>query len=142
MQYATLEHTVSFTVPMQDPIPPQYFIRVVSDRWLHSESVLPISFKHLLLPQKFVPPTELLDLQPLPVSVLRNKAFESLFSSFPQFNPIQTQTFSAVYESDDNVLICAPAGSGKTVCAELAIVRLFSQNQSAKCVYIVPTQVF
>lgn len=26
------DHVVSFTVPVLDPLPPQYFIRVVSDR--------------------------------------------------------------------------------------------------------------
>ncbi|CAM9692804.1 unnamed protein product, partial [Phaeothamnion confervicola] len=35
MQYAKDEHAVSFTVPLTDPLPPQYFVRVVSDRWLH-----------------------------------------------------------------------------------------------------------
>lgn len=42
--------------------------RIVSDRWIGSETQLPVSFRHLLLPEKNVPPTELLDLQPLPVS--------------------------------------------------------------------------
>lgn len=41
--------------------------RIVSDRWIGSETQLPVSFRHLLLPEKNVPPTELLDLQPLPV---------------------------------------------------------------------------
>ena len=59
---------------------------------LGSETQLPVSFRHLILPEKFPPPTELLDLQPLPVSALRNPAFEALYSDkFPYFNPIQTQ---------------------------------------------------
>lgn len=37
---------ISFTVPMLDPLPPNYFVTVLSDRWLHSETRLPISFKH------------------------------------------------------------------------------------------------
>ena len=57
-----------------------------------SETQLPVSFRHLILPEKNPPPTELLDLQPLPVSALRNPAFESLYKDkFPYFNPIQTQ---------------------------------------------------
>jgi len=47
--------------------------------------------RQLILPEKFPPPTELLDLQPLPVSALRNKAFEALYSKYGTFNPIQTQ---------------------------------------------------
>lgn len=44
--------------------------RIVSDRWIGSETQLPVSFRHLLLPEKNVPPTELLDLQPLPVNLM------------------------------------------------------------------------
>ena len=50
------EHSVSFTVPLLDPIPPQYFIRVTSDAWLGGDTVIPVSFKHLLLPEKFAAP--------------------------------------------------------------------------------------
>ena len=57
-----------------------------------SETQLPVSFRHLILPEKFPPPTELLDLQPLPVSALREDTFEALYKdSFAFFNPIQTQ---------------------------------------------------
>ena len=91
-KYAEDEHIVNFFVPIFEPLPPQYFIRVVSDNWIASETLLPISFRHLILPEKFPPPTELLDLQPLPVSALCNQAFEELYSDrFPYFNPIQTQ---------------------------------------------------
>ena len=142
-KYAQDEHTVKFFVPIFDPLPPQYFIRVVSDRWLASEAQLPISFRHLILPEKYAPPTELLDLQPLPVSALRDPAFESLYADarFDFFNPIQTQCFNALYNTDDNVFVGAPTGSGKTICAEFAILRLFAHNRgddSAKCVYVAP----
>ena len=57
-----------------------------------SETQLPVSFHHLILPEKYPPPTELLDLQPLPVSALRNSDFEGLYQNhFKSFNPIQTQ---------------------------------------------------
>ena len=137
-QYAKDEHIVNFCVPMYDPLPPQYFIKVVSDRWLHSETVQPVSFKHLILPNKYPPSTELLDLQPLPVSVVEKiaadngKAYKKLFNDFKTFNAIQTQTFSTLFETDDSVLLCAPTGSGKTVCAEFAILRLYSNDPDAK----------
>jgi len=62
-RYAEDEHNLTFTVPIFDPLPPQYFLRVVSDRWLNCESMLPVSFRHLILPEKYPPHTELLDLQ-------------------------------------------------------------------------------
>ncbi len=136
-KYATQALHVSFAVAVQEPQPPQYFIRLIADRWLHAETVLPVSFKNLLLPQKFPPPTELLDLQPLPVSALPSN-LRPLFRSFRHFNAIQTQCFGALYESDGTALICAPTGSGKTVCAELALLRQFSVDPSSKCVYLCP----
>ena len=86
------DHTIKFFVPVFEPLPPQYFIRVFSDRWITSETVLPVSFRPLILPEKNPLLTELLDLQPLPVSALRNKQYEDLYSeTFTQFIPVQTQ---------------------------------------------------
>jgi hypothetical protein len=88
-KYVDQEHNVTITVPMLEHIPPNYLI---SDRWLHDETRLPISFKHLILPEKFPPPTPLLDLQVLPLSALHNRDFENIYSSTIQtFNKIQTQ---------------------------------------------------
>ena len=121
-----------------DPLPPAYFIRIISDRWLHSESTLPVSFQHTILPAKFPPPTELLDLQPLPVArTLQNPAFVKLFP-FSDFNPIQTQTFHELYKTDRNILICAPSGSGKLALADLAILRAIQFDLKGKYVYVAP----
>lgn len=37
-RYAEDEHNLTLTVPMYEPIPPNYYISVVSDRWLKSET--------------------------------------------------------------------------------------------------------
>ncbi|PWY99701.1 putative ATP dependent RNA helicase [Testicularia cyperi] len=130
-KYAEEEHTVSFTIPMTEPVPPNYFISVVSDRWLHSEVRLPISFKNLLLPEKFPPHTPLLDLQPQPITALSGAEAHAIYAkSFSHFNKVQTQTFHALYGSDDSVFVGAPSGSGKTVCAELALLRLWAQMRN------------
>lgn len=140
-KFAEEEHVLKMFVPIFEPLPPQYFIRVVSDRWIGSETVLPVSFRHLILPEKNMPPTELLDLQPLPITALRNEVYESLFNKTThQFNPIQTQTFNNLYNSDDNMLIGAPPSSGKRMCAEIAILRLFETNKEGRCVYVTPIQ--
>eukprot|EP00850_Spirogloea_muscicola_P009705 SM000055S18239 [mRNA] locus=s55:210526:220744:+ [translate_table: standard] len=143
MQYAEEDHHLSFTVPTYEPLPPQYFIRVVSDKWLNSETVLPVSFRHLILPEKYPPPTELLDLQPLPVTALRNPSYEVLYAKkFTHFNPIQTQVFTVLYTTDDNVLVAAPTGSGQTICAEFAILRLLQKpaEKRGHCVYVAPLE--
>lgn len=135
------EHNVTLTVPMSEPVPPNYYISVISDRWLHAETRLPISFKHLILPEKFPQPTPLLDLQPLLLPALHNKEFEAIYSSMVQtFNKIQTQVFQALYTSDDNVFIGAPTGSGKKICAEFALLRLWSKPEQKRAVCIEPYQ--
>jgi len=137
---AAQQHFVTFSVPVLDPLPPNYFVRVVSDTWLHAESCIPISFKNLILPGKLPPPTQLLDLQPLPITTLPSKQIQSLYRALniSHFNPIQSQTFHELYEKDSNALVCAPTGSGKTICAEFAILRSLSVDSSNKTVYIHP----
>lgn len=54
--------------------------------------MLEINFQGLILPQRMPPHTELLDLDPLPVSALNNPLYESMYAPrFTHFNPIQTQ---------------------------------------------------
>lgn len=48
---------MAFTVPIFEPLPSQYYIRVVSDAWLGAESLLTVSFKGLILPERHPPHT-------------------------------------------------------------------------------------
>ena len=57
----------------------------------------------------------------------RNVEFEQMYKGFRSFNPIQTQTYNVLYNSDDNVLVAAPTGSGKTVCGEFAVMRMIKE---------------
>jgi len=117
-----------FTIPIFEPLPTQYYIRTISDRykkfhkclvkllvislfyrWLGSETYCALSFKHLILPERHPPHTALLDLEPLPVTALKRPDFQSLYS-FGYFNPIQTQIFHTLYHTDYNVLLGAPTG--------------------------------
>ena len=52
-----VEQHVSFMVPLFDPLHPQYFVKLLSDRWLQSEHTIPISFRNLVLPDKYAAPT-------------------------------------------------------------------------------------
>ncbi|KAH8837569.1 hypothetical protein MCOR27_001688 [Pyricularia oryzae] len=134
------EHIVEFTVPITEPMPPNYFISVVSDRWMHSETRIAVSFQKLILPEKFPPHTELLDLQPLPVAALKTKEYQALYPHWSHFNKIQAQAFNSLYTTDQNVLLGAPTGSGKTVAAEFSLMRLWSKPEAGRAVYIAPFQ--
>ncbi|KAL3438665.1 Sec63 Brl domain-containing protein [Aspergillus tetrazonus] len=134
------EHLVEFTVPITEPMPPNYFISLVSDRWMHSETRIAVSFQKLILPERFPPHTPLLDMQRAPVKALKRDEYQRLYPDWEYFNKIQTQTFKTLFESDDNVFIGAPTGSGKTVCAELAILRHWAKEDSGRAVYVAPFQ--
>ncbi|KAF4324437.1 hypothetical protein G195_001421 [Phytophthora kernoviae 00238/432] len=141
-RFASQETYLSFTMPLFEPLAPLYYIKVVSDKWIHCESSLPVSFHKLILPQKNAPPTELLDLQPLFVNNIllklvdgKKKTAEAVLKSvsnirhvpnpwrFKRFNPIQTQVLPRLLESESNLFVGSPPGSGKGVLAELAIMK-------------------
>ncbi|CAK4441295.1 unnamed protein product [Aphanomyces euteiches] len=163
-RYAKEESYLSFTIPLFEPLAPLYYLRVLSDKWLHCETTLPISFQDLILPTKNAPPTELLDLQPLSVKTVIAKAcvlagikdsslvaklFDESLSNGPEawnfskFNPIQTQVMPKLVENRHaNVLVCAAPGSGKGVLADFALLTLclehFNSLDEVFCVFITP----
>ena len=130
---------LAFTIPIFEPMPPQYFLRATSETWLGCETFLELSFAGLILPQKHPPHTDLLDLDPLPRSALRDENYEELYrNKFTHFNAIQTQAFHTLFHSETNVLLGAPTGSGKTISAELSMMKVFRDHPGKKIVYIAP----
>ncbi|KKA23733.1 Pre-mRNA splicing helicase [Rasamsonia emersonii CBS 393.64] len=134
------EHLVEFTVPITEPMPPNYFISLVSDRWMHAETKIAVSFQKLILPERFPPHTPLLDMQRVPVKALKREEFQQLYPDWEYFNKVQTQVFKSLFDTNDNVFVGAPTGSGKTVCAEFALLRHWSQENRGRAVYIAPFQ--
>lgn len=133
------DHELNFTIPLSDPLPNQIYVRAVSDRWLGAETVTPVSFQHLIRPDTESVYTDLLNLQPLPVSALKNPGLEEIYAKrFQFFNPMQTQIFHTLYHTPANVLLGSPTGSGKTVAAELAMWWAFREKPGSKVVYIAP----
>ena len=133
------DHELNFTIPLSDPLPTQIYVRAVSDRWLGAETVTPVSFQHLIRPDTESIYTDLLNLQPLPISALKNSVLEEVYAKrFQFFNPMQTQVFHTLYHRPVNVLLGSPTGSGKTVAAELAMWWAFRERPGSKVVYIAP----
>lgn len=70
------------------------------------------------------------------------------FGSAKELNRIQTKCFPSAFKSDENLLICAPTGSGKTNVAMLTILREIGKHRrpetgeimldNFKIVYIAP----
>lgn len=65
----------------------------------------------------------------------------SLFS-FQLFNAVQSKCFATAFKTNENLVLSAPTGSGKTVVMELAICHLMNSvhNRDFKIVYQAPTK--
>lgn len=130
-----------FTIPLLDAshLQQQYLVHATFEYWLGTDQEVAVSCEGMLLPDRHLPNTPLLDLMPLPVTALQNDLYSAFYQPrFSHFNPIQTQIFHTLYQTDRNVLLGAPTGSGKTVAAEIAIFRVFNTQPGRKVVYIAP----
>nr|CCA21330.1 PREDICTED: similar to activating signal cointegrator 1 complex subunit 3 putative [Albugo laibachii Nc14] len=126
-----------------------YTIRVVSDHYVGMDTFCEIAYAPTRGSQSGEPQmpfTEIMELHALPIrSALAFGGFEDAFvprdNAFPIYlNSIQTQVFYALYHEDDDVLLCAPNGSGKTLCAEFAMLRALSMRTRKWMIYVTPLQ--
>lgn len=129
-------HIVNLAVPVV-PQYDMYSVRLYSDRWMGCKEDYTFSIGHLHLPEDAQMSTKLLPLPPLRLSVIPEK-YHCLFERYTQFNAVQSQIFHAMFHTDENVFLGAPTGSGKTIAAEMAILRVFEQYHGMKTVYIAP----
>lgn len=61
---------------------------------------------------------------------------------YPLFNAVQSKCFPFVFQTNDNVVVSAPTGSGKTVILELAICKVVEGFDATrvKIIYLAPTK--
>ena len=79
-------------------------------------------------------------IQLVPTRVLPNR-LSSIFP-FTVLNAVQSKCYHMVYGTNDNFVLSAPTGSGKTAVLELAICKLIAhvKDQQFKIVYQAPTK--
>lgn len=103
--------------------------------------MIPVSFKNLILPEKFAAPTQLLDMHGKIISDLNFEEAAQIYKNdgMREFSPIQTQAFDKVYKSDDSLFFGVPnGGTEKRTLAEIAIFREIQKENFGKIVYISP----
>lgn len=148
------KHVLVFTVQVTLPRPPHYFVKCCSDRWIAPETVVPVSFQHLILPDKFAPHTNYLGLLPLSIesalvldgqyAVNEEACAESLANlrTFykrilgQNFSPLVTQVIPSLFNSPGNSLIATLPSRDRNICASLAIGRLFCLQPASVAVWV------
>ena len=70
------------------------------------------------------------------------KEWQDVFTSFIEFNEMQSECFSDLVNSDRNMVISAPTGSGKSALFELAILRVLRVVKSNRkgILYLAPSK--
>jgi len=88
----------------------------------------------------------------VPVSQIFSGPVQNLWkqSKFTSFNNVQSEMCNVLANSDDNVIVSAPTGAGKTALFEMAMARLFNSSltgsgigcvsKARKVVYIAPNK--
>lgn len=150
-------------------LPTEYVVFVLSDSWTGCDYEFPIDCRKIILPDDEVAYTKIPpNLNQLPLTVLQDERFASIFRPsqlegsvmeefqsgeaqsgeirlhVEHFNIMQSQVLYTMYRRERSVLVCAPAGSGKTLLADLAALRVIQTRGSIKLknkiVYITPLE--
>ncbi|KAI5800118.1 Sec63 Brl domain-containing protein [Geopyxis carbonaria] len=138
-KYEILEPPFSetqFSEPIRDNVVPsglKYGERQSCDVESYS-----VTGKEILIRRQGVPAAQGVAL--LSVEILPER-FRSVFK-YPQFNAVQSRCYETVYNTEKNIVVSAPTGSGKTAILELAMCSLFgnSGKNDYKVIYMAPTK--
>ncbi len=147
-------HTLLFTVQVTMPRPPHYFVKCCSDRWIAPDAIVPISFQHLILPERFAPHTEFLALRPLSVENALSLDVENAFDKDAcndslavlrayylrkvgrNFSAFVTQLIPSAFKSKGNSVIATLPNPDRAICAELAVGRLFCLQPASVAIWV------
>ncbi|KIK65385.1 hypothetical protein GYMLUDRAFT_350494 [Collybiopsis luxurians FD-317 M1] len=131
---------VDFVIPIaHGQTPPFITIRCVSDRWMGAESEVQVPLDQLIMPTFSQNITPLLDLPLLTLSSLRRSEIEAMFSTrLHNFNSLQTQVLWSLANTKSHSLFCAPAGSGKSIMANIVIWMTAVQSKSSWILVVAP----
>jgi len=104
-------------------LPDYVTIKSISDRWVGAEDTITIIFDTLTMPPVSQPNTKVLDLPFLAISDIGGPPiFKDIFSQdVHTLNALQTQSYWNMVHAKHNSLLCAPAGSGKSLLGKMAI---------------------
>ena len=121
---------LQFLIPLTDPLPPVYFVKLISDRWLQCEHTVPISFKNLVLPDKFAAPIELDEGAYVEIRSLNFTEAQKLYEGdgMTEFPAVVAAMFKQVYRSSEDVFVALPPD-----CIEQRTIAELSMLREVRC---------
>ena len=130
---------VEFTVPVaSDSV--QYDVELHNTSWVGAREHALIHLKGCDILEDAPQVTPVLPLAPLSRNAIPQKFHPAL--PYLYLNAVQSQCFHTMYHTNHNVFLGAPTGSGKTMCAEFAMLRVLQSESNSgarkKVVYIAP----
>ena len=130
---------VSFTIPLLDAHS-CYEVVLENTSWIGAREHSSVFMKDIDLPDDENYTTKVVPIIPLRAYTIP-KRFRSIYP-YTYFNTVQSHCFHTLYHTREDVFLGAPTGSGKTVCAEFAILRVLQEAalgvSKGKVVYIAP----
>lgn len=134
----TIDFSILLTASQQKRLPPNFFVSVISEKWIQCEAQIAVRLENVNMPKKFPATNDLEDMDLIEAATINNK-FGEVFD-FEKFNLIQSNVFEALYHTNENIFIGCPKGSGKTVMAEIAFLNHWRQN-GGRILYICPSKI-
>ncbi|EJD01188.1 Sec63-domain-containing protein [Fomitiporia mediterranea MF3/22] len=106
-------------------------IRYVSDRWMGAEDELHVDMSSLVKPKAFESFTQILAIPFLDLEILGNETLKSVFGAKLQnLNGVQTHSCWSMLSTNQNALLCAPPGSGKSLLAQTLIAKTLQKAKA------------
>jgi antiviral helicase SLH1 len=101
---------------------PSVTLRYVSDRWMGAEDEIIVPLDDIVMPLQTDSHTPALNLPFLPITVIKENTLQNAYSNrVHTLNAIQTQSFWGLMNTPSNALLSAPAGSGKSMLAQMMV---------------------
>ncbi|KAG9102344.1 hypothetical protein FRC06_002103 [Ceratobasidium sp. 370] len=115
-------------------------VRLISDRWLGAVEEVSVSLQDVTFPKPRAPPTPVLNLPFLSLSVLSERQLEGGLQTWAvqTFNGMQTQAFYALVQTGQNALLAGPTANGKSILVLAAVRKLCATNSSPSILIFVP----